>query len=651
MKRLHLFLIAIFSFVFSFIKVRSFDLFYYLKVAEIESILSPIKINLFSYSFPDFPYKNYSFIFSEFANFFSDVFGLPFLTIVQCIVVALSFILLAKCVYRKTNIFLLLSVLLLSIFTLRYRLLFRPHNLSYLFFAINVFLLIKRPKFFRFLLFLNQLFWVNTNNSFILGIVNLLLLYPYNRQLRIGLPKTFIALVLGSLVNQHFYLPFMEVLNPFWGDTKNIFDYIKVSEWQPTDSRLYFSFYGMLILVSAYLLIAEKKWLLVSFYLFYLLLSIRFVRFIDYFAFVGFWVTITGYRGLVKPGEEKLSLFKVSVFVVILIFCVKDYLYNPIIPYGYGEASYFYPKGAVDYLKKKKIQGKIFNSYAFGGYIIKYLYPDCKPVIDGRLCYPIDFIKLYANSHKNRDAFLKIIENFTPDIFFIDFDHPELALYITELKKNYALVYFDDNAMIFLDRNRYPEVANKDELESLKPVYVSGYGQEEKNVEMVKIELEKVLRENPSNRGFVMYSNILLNEGKKSDAEAILKKVVNNDNPNGKQEAYNNLGVIKLSEGKIEQAESFFKETLFFNSDFPTAHFNLAQIYDHKGRYLYAFYHYKKFIKLSEINATNDIIERVQWLKRYLIIFVIRLIVGVIAICGILYIILRKKFKITSQRR
>jgi len=648
MKKQHLLVIIFFSFLFTFVKVRSFDLFFYLKIAELENIFSPIRTNFFSYSFPDFPYRNYSYIFSELAYFVSSMAGLPALTILQSIIVAISYLFLAKSVHRKTSIIFLTTFLLLSIFTLRYRLLFRPHNLSYLFFAINVYVLVKRPRNYLLFLFLNQAFWVNTHNSFILGVVNLLLLYPYNRQLRIGLPKTLGVLILGSLLSPHFYLPFWEVINPFFGETKNIFNIIKVHEWQPTDARLYFSFYGMLVLASVYILLSEKKWQLTPFYLFYLLLSLRFVRFTDYFALVAFFVAIAGHRGLITSKDKKIKTWKLSAVAVLLLFCIKDYLYNPLIPYGYGTTDFFYPKGAVEFLKKRKISGNIFNSYAFGGYIIYYLYPDCKPLIDGRLCYPIDFIKLYADAHEKKDDFSKIVKNFPPDIFLIDFEHPKLALFITELKENYALVYFDDTSMLFLNRSRYFDEVAKDEYKYLNPVYVAGYVDAKDNLSMVKIELEKSLKTSPTNRGYVMYSNLLLQEGRYADAKAILQRVVDSESPNGKPEAYNNLGSIKLSEGDLKSAEKLFKKSLEFNNDFATGHFNLAQIYDEKEKYLLAFYHYKRYQNLSEDSISNETVERIEVMKKHLVFLAIRFVIGFFAICGILYIIFRRRFYKTS---
>lgn len=645
MKKKHLYLITFTSFFFTFIEIRSFDLFFYLKIAEIESLFSPLKTNFFSYTFPDFPYSNYAFFFSELARFFTINFGISSLTIIQSIVVAISYFVLSKSINRNPSFLFLFTAFLLSLFTLRYRLLFRPHNLSYLFFAINVYLIIRRPKYFHIYLFLNQILWVNTHNGFILGIINLLLLYPYNRQLRISLPKTLFVLILGSLISPHLYKPFLEVINPFAGSTKHIFQYIKVHEWQPTDAKLYFSFYGLLIILGFYVIFKEKKYQLFPFFFFYLLLSIRFVRFVDFFALAAFWTIITGRRGLIQQWNRKINPIKAIAFLILIIFCLKDYLLNPLIPYGYGMADYFYPRNGVHFLKEKGIKGNVFNTYAFGGYIIYNIYPECKPAIDGRLCYPLDFIKLYADAHEDENAFQRLVNKFKPDIFLIDYDHPKLALFITKMRDKYALVHFDDTCMLFLDRTKYDDTVKKGEIKYLNPIYVSGYGEANENQENIIKELALLLKKTPTNRGFVIYANLLLKGNKFNEARSILSLVTKSNSPIGKAESYNNLGTISLSEGDFKSAKKLFKEALSYNSDFAVAHLNLAQIYDEEKSYLRAYYHYFRYLKTTEDEIPLEITDRVKVLKSLSIIFCLRIIVGFLALAGLFYILYWKRQK------
>ncbi len=650
MKKIYSILIFVLAFLFTFVKVRSFDLFFYLKIAEIESFFSPLKVNLFSYSHPDFPYKNYSFLYSELAYFITNNLGFNGLIVFQSLIIAISFFILLRSADYNRSVITLFIIFLLSLFTLRYRLLFRPHNLSYIFFAINLFLLSRLPKNYLAYLFLNQVLWVNTHNGFILGIINPILLFPFLRG-KVNFLKILLTLVAGSFISPNLHKPFLEVINPFLGTTKNIFEYIKVHEWQPIDERLYLSFYGLLVITTLIILIFEKKWYLLPLYLFYLVISFRFVRFVDLFALLSFYSVIApsgnSYLLHKKPLSTEISkvfyYFQIIFLIILSISSIKDYFKNYLIPYGYGLAEYFYPSNAVDYLKKRQIKGNIFNNYAFGGYIIYKLYPDFKPVIDGRLCYPIDFVKLYADSHENEESFNKIVNLYRPDIFFIDFEHPKLASFVTKLKDNYALTYFDDTLMVFLDREKFKDIVKKDEYKFLKPLYVTGYSDDnELDIKNVKNELEKKLKESPTNRANIIYANLLLREGNINASREIYEKIIITNTPVGKAEAYNNLGVIEISNKNFNTAKKFFKEALYFNPNLSFTHLNLAEIYDLEKSYFLAYYHYIKFIKNSEDEIPNDVFERVNFLKKYIYLELVRILIIFFALLGILIIVVRR---------
>jgi hypothetical protein len=54
-----------------------------------------------------------------------------------------------------------------------------------------------------------------------------------------------------------------------------------------------------------------------------------------------------------------------------------------------------YPVGAVDYLQTHDVAGNLFNSYAWGGYLIDHLYPDRPVFIDGRTDVYGNFMQRY----------------------------------------------------------------------------------------------------------------------------------------------------------------------------------------------------------------------------------------------------------------
>lgn len=568
-------------------------------------------------------------------------------------IVSISYCILSQSNKSTKNNLYVLIFFLLSLFTLRERLLFRPHNLSYLFFALNLYLLLTFHKGKIFLLLLNQVFWVNTHNSFILGIINTVLLYPLinSREDKKRFFLILLATSAGSLLSPHFFKPFIEVFNPFIGQTKNIFKVMPVHEWQPVDLNLFLSFYGVLIIFSVTVIFFTKTYKILPFYLFYLIISIKFVRFIDYFALSSFFtalLSLENYRPIIE--NAKLKIFKFLIFVVILSACIKNYFTNPLIPYGLGFADFFYPKKAVDFIKKNNIKGNIFNSYPFGGYIIYNLYPDCRPIIDGRLCYPVDFIKLYADSLEDPYAFKNIISKYKPEIFLLDYNHPNIVNFLDIMKERYGLVYFDDNAMIFLERsNKFDGIIKAFEYKYVSPQYVMGTNTSNvKNLHFITQEILRNLSETGSIRSSVMLGNIMYSTGKKELAKEYFLKAIKDDSPIGKSEAYNNLGILYMEEDKMDLAVKMFKKAIFYTKDFDPAYFNLAITNKENSQYIFSIYYFLRYFLIlnnrgEQINndLMNDILQTGKLaLKSLFEYFIITL-----ALYGIIYIVFIKKTK------
>jgi tetratricopeptide (TPR) repeat protein len=648
-------LVFILSFLFSIVKIRSYDLFIYLKVAEIEDFFKTLKINYFSFSHPQYEYINYSKLFSELSHFIYSLFGFNGLIFLQALTVAISLTILFSLKRRKDNIFLVFFVLLLSIFTIRYRLLFRPHNMTYLFFTVNIYLSLTKPKNYLLFLFINQILWVNTHNGFILGLVNPILLYPLFKfeKKNVEIFKILTVICLGSLLNQNFHRPFIEAFNPFFGERKDIFNIIKIYEWQAPDLYLYFSFYGILIFVSLLIILKEKRIAVLPIYLFYLTLSLKFVRFIDFFALTAFLTTIINFEkdwGI----NKKNSLVLIPLLIITLIICIKDYYKNFLIPSGLGLAKYFYPVDGINFLKINNIHGKIFNSYPYGGYIIYELFPASKPIIDGRLCYPLDFIKLYADSLEDPLAFRKITEQYRPEIFLLDYEHPNILNFLYLLKERYALVYFDDTSIIFLERlDKYSHIIKTYEYHYVAPQYIAGYGEGDlKDLKGIIEDLKRNLKETNSTRSKVMLGNILKNVGNIEEAKLLYTLVINNEYPIGKAEAYNNVGIILLEQEKVKEAINAFKKAMKYSVDFIEPHINLALIYKENKSYILAYYHYEianYLLKKRGLHNNLKLLEGMDGLKKLAFKSLVEYIVIFFCFAGVLFLLVFRKCNILKK--
>jgi len=105
-----------------------------------------------------------------------------------------------------------------------------------------------------------------------------------------------------------------------------------------------------------------------------------------------------------------------------------------------------FPVDVTNYMIDHHIQGRIFNEYRAGGYLIYRLSPDSQVYIDGRtgILYPLDHFYRYQEVKKSADALRTEIEKY--DI--------KLVLLLNQ-QRNYSLVH--DTGMLGLDYvgNRY----------------------------------------------------------------------------------------------------------------------------------------------------------------------------------------------------
>jgi phosphatidylglycerophosphate synthase len=116
--------------------------------------------------------------------------------------------------------------------------------------------------------------------------------------------------------------------------------------------------------------------------------ALRSQRHVPLFAVAVIPVLAEEFSSLIKikpttPVQSRLfrwvNMLLVGAIVLIMIFTVAQ------LPVKQQEAEAAnYPEGAVEWIFKNKPEGKMFNSYNWGGYLIWRLYPDYPVSIDGR---------------------------------------------------------------------------------------------------------------------------------------------------------------------------------------------------------------------------------------------------------------------------
>ena len=216
MRKVSILLLIFFALSFYIRSDHSFDqdLGRHIKLGEIIVKTHQVpKVNLFSYTHPDFPFVNTHWLFEVIAYWFSQTLGLQVFLLLKIIILLVSVWLILR-IIPKENEALLLPVGFIFLHVLRERMELRPEIFSFLFTASTYFILERyltsATKLIYLLPFI-QLLWINTHIYFFIGLLLQVIFIIHKREKILGI--IFILSVLVSLINPNGIAGFLYPLN------------------------------------------------------------------------------------------------------------------------------------------------------------------------------------------------------------------------------------------------------------------------------------------------------------------------------------------------------------------------------------------------------------------------------------------------------
>lgn len=158
----------------------------------------------------------------------------------------------------------------------------------------------------------------------------------------------------------------------------------------------------------------------------------------------------------VNHGEHWLNWL--SLFIIALGLTAYYPVYNARIE---NQINAILPVKAADFIKSTGINGRMFNSYNFGGYLIYRLYPEQKVFIDGRAdMYGDDFVNEYVKIAKVQPGWEKAFDKYNIDYVIIGLNEPLTQL--LRVRGDFRLVYADDHhAVLVRNEPRYAGIIAK----------------------------------------------------------------------------------------------------------------------------------------------------------------------------------------------
>lgn len=479
----HLFFISIllllfFTFSFLYKSDSSFDqdLGRHLKLGEIISKTSVVpKTNLFSYTYPNFPFINHHYLFEVFVYQWSQIFNLESLLIIKILVILISISLTFLIIDRKYAIF-LLPIGYIFLHVLRERTDLRPEIFSFLFTALTLFILekfyIDKKSKLIFFLPIIQLLWINIHIYFFVGIIlQIIYLSNFLLEKKFRASKTlliaFILSILFSLLNPNsinaLIYPFTVFSNYGYtiAENQNMFLLENIGF---VDSNFLFVKLSIFIILISFILSLLRNTFSIknnSICAFGLILAMINIRSFPYLVFLSLPFVL---KNLNFENLSKKLIFIIILTGILIIFESFSYLsgdyYKKLDKSETPGLSLMENgKNAMDFVISKDLPTPIYNNFDIGSYILYWGFPKYKVFVDGRPeAYPVNFFtNKYIPSQSDFNNFKKLEEEykFKTIIFSITDQTPWGVNFLDSIVKDgsWNTVYIDDFIIILVKKD------------------------------------------------------------------------------------------------------------------------------------------------------------------------------------------------------
>ena len=604
-----IFLIVFFGFcaLFAAQKISSFDIWWHLKTGEwIWQHKAVPQVDPFSYTFRGAEWIDFEWLFQAVIYPIYQLGGFGGLIIFKIVIILLTFLVLFLTCREVEGGKRWLSVTLffVALLVARGRFMVRPQIMFLLFLALYLYLLTlhrgERITTRQLVLFLipAHLLWVNFHSSFLLGIL-LVGIYALGRFVPLALShrrdlkpvfhdkrlQGFLLLCfllcLVSLLNPHTYRVLLVPLK-----TAGSEEALRgIAEWAAVDIR----FLGVLIVdplmwfralfligVASFLIRRDNLKRVEDVVIFALLsyMAFKHVRFCGAFAIATVPIIVNNLNQfrLQVSGRRWLCFVPLLIIIAFSVNNVRNLIRAERLGLGVWRN---YPEATVDFLKKHDVNGRIFNTYGYGGYIIWHLYPAVPVFIDGRTptIYDQDFFWLYALTERNKELWKQVAEHYGIEIVLVRDDREKgYAVLFNRLDEDedWRLMAFDDVSNLYMKKGtNFNKLIEQYGFRYLRPSDLSMDYAKEKREDVKQLKaLEKEMREACQRfpRGFYpfyylgVYHQIYGTREHLQEAEKALRIAVMNraDFPRG----YYELGFTLMKLEQYDEAVKALKKSI-----------------------------------------------------------------------------------------
>lgn len=605
-------------FFLTIFKLIDTDLWLHMKAGQVVMETgSFIYRDIFSYTAAGREWLYHEWLFGVISYSIYSAFGVNGLIFGKAVLLTSTFFIIYRCMrLRGVNPYLASFILSTAVLAARFRFTERPHIFKFLFVALFIYLL----ELFRlkgknklWLLPVFQLLWTNIHGSFILGPA-IIAIYLFSdaisgKRQNLKMLTTIIFTSLATLMNPYGFKLILFSLG--FGEQAAL---SSISEWAPTHLKDFYGAFGLLFILGiASFVLKYKRIEIVDILIFGLFsyLSIKAIRFTALFSLAtapiiaANWSYLTSdvFPAFTKTNIRKVFTGFISITTLALLF-THEVERSPILVSGLGQGPAF-PQKAIEFIKQHRIEGNMYNSYIFGGYLIWGLYPERKVFVDGRAeIYDKGFQDAFISGPSLNRPF-EVVNKYDINyavIAYLKGGVDPIGDWIASDPK-WILIYWDEVARIYVrDIPRNQDIINSYghrvmtnpidfNYESLKDAVNRGVE------DRLGLELRKDIESDPQNSKALYWLGMLYYEtGREEDSIAAWEKVVR-IRPDAN--TFSNIGNLFAEKGLYAKAIEYYKKAVANDKQFAEAYYNLGNAYELMGDKSQAATAYRKFIKYA----------------------------------------------------
>ena len=192
--------------------------------------------------------------------------------------------------------------------------------------------------------------------------------------------------------------------------------------------------------------------------------------------------------------------------LVLAVSIVNQVFFTSRALLGFGVRPHYFPEGAAAFLERHRLDGRVFNTYKFGGYLIWRRWPANQVVIDGRydgILFEETLLEDYLQAYHSPAALDRITGTYDVEILVLA-AHPNWLLPYIGKHPGWARVYWDPVAEVYARRGgRYTDLIGTREYRLTRSEpdlsYLVAYRGDPESWARALTELRRAVADNPEN--------------------------------------------------------------------------------------------------------------------------------------------------------